>query len=238
MANEKRLLLGGLLLGTLLRIAHTASSIGSPDAVLWFRNMELLNQAGIRAAYLWTPGLNHPPLALALAQGAYKLGARMGLNFPDSFRILTILADLATALLLLRIAKSQAALIFFLSPAAIFISGFHCNSDPIMVMFVVAAIVALLEGWPLAAGVLIACAASIKVIALVALPLLLFTLRGRAVVRFLLGGALTAIVVFGPAFLVSGPVLLRNVFLYTGSKTAWGLPFLAQQLGLRGVGAW
>ena len=223
---ERRVLIGVIVAGVVLRVLHIATSLGSADSVTWTRNVMLTERAGLLAAYLHDPGLNHPPLGLAIARMVSDAGSLFGIQFQDAFRLLQTLADIVTTLALARVGGLWAASVFMLSPAAIFISGFHCQSDPLMTMFLVLAVVATIERRPLAAGLAIGCAGGIKIIALVALPLLLLRFRGRAIVRFLGAAAAVALLVFGPAIAATGTVVLRNVFGYTGLYVSWGLNYI------------
>ena len=222
----KRSVIAALAAGTLLRIVQLATSLGSPDSLTWYQNVRLMEHVGVLPSYLHDPGLNHPPLSLALAYFAHVIGSSFGLDFPDSFRLLQTLADVITTLALARIGKEYAATFFALSPAAIFISGFHCQSDPTMIMFVVLAVLAAIEKRPELAGIAIGCATGIKIIGLVALPLIALTFLWRALPRYLIAAILTITVIFLPAVIVTGPVVLKQVFGYTGPSAGWGLILL------------
>jgi Gpi18-like mannosyltransferase len=239
LSTERRLFLVAIVAGIAARILQTATSLGSLDAALWFRFAELIERVGILHSYAETTLMNHPPLALAIAKVTNRIGIACGLEFQDSFRLLQIAADVVTALVLVRIARRQvratgamfAALLFFLSPAVVFISAFHCNSDPLMMMFVTIAIAAALEGKPLVAGAALACATGIKIVPLLAGPLFLFAFENRRQrMRFLAACIVGAAVIFLPAIVVSGPRFLQQVFGYTGFVRAWGLPLLAHVL--------
>lgn len=237
-------LTAGIVLGVLLRIIHTFSSLGSLDALIWFRWVELVERVGVLESYRYSDLMNHPPLALWVAQYSGRVGLFFGLEFQDSFRLLQTAADIVSAVVLFKLVSRfgsfsgatplQVSLLFFLSPASIFVSGFHCNSDPLMIMLLLLAILEASEKRAAAAGLLIAASVGIKIIALVALPFLFLVLRGRKRVVFLTLAVLGGFVVFLPGILVSGPVFLRNVFGYSGMVTGWGLRLLA---GWASVGA-
>jgi len=232
---ESTVLAGGLGLGTILRAVQIATSVGSIDAYFWTRHVELVEKHGVFGAYARAEVINHPPLALELALWTKRLGALIGLQFYDSFRALQCIADVVTALALLRLARrvghehpSFAALVFYLSPATIFISAFHCNSDPLMMMLVVLAMVAAIEEHPLAGGLLIGAAVGIKIIAFAALPLIFLACRGwKARAAFAGAAAIVGAIVFVPALVVTGPDVIHNIFGYTGWKGGWGLPLIA-----------
>ena len=221
--RERRILVAVIAAGVVLRVLHLATSLGTADSVTWTRNVMLTERFGVLGAYLHDSGLNHPPLGLAIARLMSDAGALLGVQFPDMFRLLQTLADVVTTLALARLAGLHAATLFMLSPAAIFISGFHCQSDPLMTMFLVLAVA---SRRPLVAGVLIGCAAGIKIIALVALPLILLRFRGRDILYYMGGAAAVLALVFGPAVAVTGTAVLRNVFGYTGLFVSWGLNYV------------
>lgn len=237
--SERAILLIGLGAGAVLRIVQIATSIGSVDAYFWTRHVEFVEKFGVLGAYHVSRVINHPPFALGIALVTKRLGALFGLQLFDSFRILQGVADVVTAFALLAIARRLGrddgvwiALVFFLSPAAIFISAFHCNSDPLMVMFIVLAILAVVNERPILAGLLIGAACGIKIIAFPVLPLLLFGFRGwKARVQFLVTAAVVGTLIFVPPVVVSGWVAIRNIFLYTGWRGAWGIPLVINVIG-------
>lgn len=221
--RERRILVAVIAAGVVLRVLHVVTSVGSADSVTWMRNVLNTEQFGILGAYLHDPGLNHPPLGLAVARWTSDLGTLIGLQFNDAFRLLQTLADVVTTLVLMRLGGLWAAGAFMLSPAAIFITGFHCQSDPLMTMFLVLAVV-VRKPW--VAGVMIGFAAGIKIIALVALPLVMLRFRGRDLLLYLSAALAVMAAVFAPAVAATGTVVLRNVFGYTGLTVPWGLNYV------------
>lgn len=228
-----------LVAGTVLRALHLTTTIGTIDAVLWTRFSELIASVGILNAYEHSRLLNHPPLALVIARATQAIGGAFGVEFHNGFRALQSMADVITTVALLRIAHhvpgrtatATPALFFFLSPAAIFISAFHCNSDPLMMMFLVLAVAAVLAERPALAGLLLACATGIKIVPLLAGPLFLLALRDRRARLVFLGtAAVTSGVIFLPAVAAKGSLFLEQVFGYAGVIRSWGFPLLLQLL--------
>jgi len=237
--SQRATLLIGLAAGAILRTVQLATSIGSVDAYFWSRHVDFVERYGAWSAYHVSRVINHPPFGLEIALLTKRLGAAVGLHFFDSFRILQCVADLVTALALYAIARrvgradrAWIALVFFLSPTAIFVSAFHCNSDPLMVMFIVLALLATVEDRPILAGLLIGAGCGVKIIAFVALPLLLFGFREwRSRLRFLITSALVGAAIFIPPIIVSGWVSIRNIFGYTGWGGGWGFPLMINLAG-------
>jgi hypothetical protein len=233
--SERAIFRGGLILGIVLRIIQIATSIGSSDALWWTKHVSVVEHLGVFRAYTYSPLVNHPPLALEIAKLTARFGALIGITFPDAFRGLQGIADVVTFFALARMARfsgesrTWVSVVFFLSPATIFISAFHCNSDPLMTMLVVVAMLAVAERYPLLGGIAIGAATGIKIIALAALPVLFLGCRGvRERVRFTLAAAVTGALIFLPAMIVTGPVVFRNIFGYIGTASGWGLPLLGR----------
>lgn len=229
--------------GALLRIALTWTSIGTVDMLLWFRFSERIASHGIFGAYTTTSLLNHPPLALLIVHAMDRFANLTGIEFTSVFRTVTGLADLVTVLALARMSgprEHAAPLLFYLSPAAIFVSAFHGNTDPLMMMLVVLAVAAVMRERPIAGGFLLAAAVGIKVLPLFVGPLLLLACRDlRARIRFLVAALAGAALIFVPAMIVLGPSFLKQIFGYAGFvKNAWGIPLVLYRLGIGGDASW
>src|SRR6266849_6557835 len=161
-----------------VRLILIATSFGSTDALLLMAYTHLAERHGIGPAYQYAPYLNHPPLSGAIMNAADRLGSAVGLEFSDAFRLLQTLADCATAALLCRLGKSkEAAAFFFVSPAAIFLSGFHCTADPTMMALLVASV------WT-TSGALFGLASGIKIAPLPLAPFFLISLDWRRRILF------------------------------------------------------
>jgi hypothetical protein len=234
--KERRLFILVLAAGSLLRALQLTTSIGTVDAILWTRWVELIERVGVLYVYPHHELMNHPPLSLLIARSLHRLGSTAGLELHESFRLVQCLADLITAITLMKIVErmpqpqklAYAPAFFYLSPAAIFLSAFHCNTDPTMVMFLTLAVAAAVHERPVLAGVLLGCASGIKIVPLLAGPFFLFVFRtGRARLRFLSAGAVVAAIIFIPPLIVSGHFFVDRVLLYQGMIRSWGLPLLS-----------
>jgi hypothetical protein len=233
------ILLSGLVFGLFLRVVQLGTSIGTVDVANWLSHLRYVSKLGLLHVYEAPSLINHPTLALAISLWTLRGGARLGLEFYDSFRLLMSFADVVTACALYSVARllghrgPWVALLFFLSPAAIFISAFHCNSDPLMVMFVVLALLACIRRQPILTGLLIGAAFSIKIIAFVAFPVLLFFFtRWSERFRVAVSAGLVGVAVFVPPLFASGSAEIGKVFGYRGWPEAWGLRILVNLAGL------
>src|SRR5882672_11404393 len=86
-----------------IRLLLIATSFGSTDALLSMTWTHLAERFGIGPAYHYSPYLNHPPLSLSIMIAADRLGSRVGLEFPDAFRLFQVVSDLISTGLLYKL---------------------------------------------------------------------------------------------------------------------------------------
>lgn len=218
------------------RVALTVTTLGTNDAMFWTTWLGLVKRVGIAASYGHTQMMNHPPPALALMLLLDHAAQLLHVPFIVAFRFAQIAADALSAFALYRIGREEGsargrglALFVLLSPAAAFVSGFHCNSDPAMtaLMMLAAAMHIGAPRRPLVSGALLAAAGGIKIVPLLLLPLFVTHAEKHERKRFLLAFTVVLGISFLPAVLLGGPVVIRNIFGYAG-----GLPY---EWGITGV---
>jgi hypothetical protein len=126
-----------------------------------------------------------------------------------------------------------------ISPASILISGFHGNTDPIMMAFVLASIF-LIESQraPWTAGISLGMALNIKLAALLFVPAMLLYVSGTRRKLVVAAGAAATFLAGSMPYLVQEPHLILT--RVTGYKSAWGwwgigrlCEILAREGGLR-----
>lgn len=227
-----------LLAGLIVRLALTTTSIGTNDVIFTIMWARLADQYGIAHAYAQNHDLNHPPLSLLTFHLMDLAARRIGIEYTDVFRLVQIAADVVTAAALVRIARLRGvdaravSLMFWLSPAAIAISAFHCNTDSAMVALTTIAVMLALEGHTTWSGVVLALATGIKIVPLLILPIFLIAIRRRRA-SFLAAFAAVVFVIFVPARLIGGPAVWRNIFSYTGFPGKWGVTGVLYTAGTR-----
>jgi Gpi18-like mannosyltransferase len=109
---------------------------------------ESLDQHGLEVTYRSNIAFNHPPLVAHYLELIYQLSQRPWfeqnrLDFPFLLRLPAIVADFGSVLVLLRERKKSpqlripnwALILFALSPVSVMVSGFHGNTDFLMVLF-------------------------------------------------------------------------------------------------------
>jgi len=191
--------------------------------------------------YKVAPDLNHPPSMLHFLSGLLRLSDFTHLPFHFWLRFCGIAADVGSLWLVWRIAGVRiATLLIAISPINILISGFHGNTDSVMIFFVLLAV--WLAGYrdrTALAGAMFGLAFCIKIAPAIAAPVLLFWLpdwRRRA--KFC--GAAAAVVMAGwSPFLFEDPAaVIHQVFGYRSSYGLWGVSWLLRQLAVAWPATW
>ena len=225
-------------------------TMGTNDIVTWKQDLEKLGTEGWEALY--RDGVNsvspagksyhhvqvfsHPPFMLHVLPVWQGLASFTGLPLEFWGADNCSVADLGSLLLLclcrarmpeLRI-RPVALFLFAASPILLLISGFHGNSDPIMMFFVLLSVYFMdVRKQPALSGAILALAMGIKVAALIfAAALLFFNRTNRDKARFFLA---TTGVVAASAF----PYVFQNPFLIlqrlshrSSQPMLWGWSFI------------
>jgi hypothetical protein len=216
--------------GVAVRIILIATTLGSNDAVFMMLFANLAERFGVAHAYVREHGLNHPPLSLLMMQWLARASRMMSVEFTDVLRVVQSAADALTAAALIGIGRianvppRRLALVFFLCPAAIFISAFHCNTDATMVALITCAVLVALRGRAAGAGLLLGLACGIKIVPLFVVPFFFLFLQRRF--RFVAAFGVTLAAIFIPSVVIAGPTVLRNIFGYDTWSGKWGLTAL------------
>ncbi len=225
------------------KVALASRTFGSTDALLWEANLQRLREAGPVALYengtvlrsgdgtpYHSEVFNHPPFMVRLLAMGGWLSARTQLPLRFWLRVVCALADLASIALILAIMRRPqlpvspvALLLVAASPVSLLISGFHGNTDPIMMALLLLSVYLIYRGAPWRAGAALGLAAGIKIVPLLFGPALVFSLSGRKWAAFLAG----AIGVFFAGSLplaIDHPSLIwSHVFGYSPQTGIWGI---------------
>lgn len=230
-------------LGFLLRVLLWQVSEGTNDIRTWARFAKSIELYGLGGTYRLDPFFNHPPLIGLLAFATRRLATTMGVSFGHCFKLVGMMADLGTALLLVAIWRrrsqpdraAQAFAGYGCALCAILISGYHGNTDPVYWFLVLAAVYLLQDRKaPLLAGLTLGAALNVKLIPiLVVLPLVACCRRLVHAARFALGCAI-ALVPFACLVLRLSrddrAGFVRNVFGYTSYREFWGIDLFERAL--------
>jgi len=237
--SHDRIWLSLIAVGILLRIGLALISIGTNDAAAWLRFGDEINRNGLPNTYTIDPDFNHPPIPGYWAAACARLAGSDDAPLHDSvftilFKIAPILGDCLAIYLLYLIWRGQrgkpfalyVAAMFSLSLNAIAVSGYHCNTDSLLIALCLLSLYLIQhKPRPLLAGLALAAAINIKLIPVLLIPGLLLHLKSwRHAVKFILGLAI-GVLPFIPALLAVRTQFLDNAVRYNSILDRWGINY-------------
>jgi tetratricopeptide (TPR) repeat protein len=186
---------------------------------------------------------NHPPSMIPVLRALDGLANASGVFFPFWLRLLPTLADAGTLWLVYRMAKPRLGesrtrwglLLLAGSPALLLVSGFHGNTDSVMMFFLVLSVyLTERRQSDLPAGVAFGLAACVKLVPIIALPaLLLYRGDWRGRLQFCCGAAGVIAACWIPWMLPDMKQAVTQVLGYRGMYGHWGLSWLASHFFAR-----
>lgn len=233
------LIIASALVALTLKLAIAFNTLGSNDVVTFYGYGKALSQHSLEWTYRHRISFNHPPLTAYYLRAISRLGdstsfRESGLTFPFLLRLPGILADLVVVIAILWLARtdgriripSWALALFALSPVSLMVSGFHGNTDPVMVMFLVLAAICTVRNKPVLGGLFFALSCQVKIIPLLFFPIFFFFWSSRrALVPFLLPFLLSSALLWIEP-LTQFPILFfRNVLSYGSFWGIWGITY-------------
>jgi hypothetical protein len=224
------------------KVAIAARTFGATDALLWEANLRQLREVGPTALYengtilrndevpYHSEVFNHPPFMVRLLSLGGWLSEQTGMPFRFWLRLACAVADLASTILILGIMRGSqlptspvALFLVAASPISLLISGFHGNTDPIMMAFLLLAVYFVHKGAPCRAGAALGLAAGIKIVPLLLAPALALSLLGRKRAVFIIG-AIGVFFVGSLPLVIDHPGLIwSHVFGYSPQTGIWGI---------------
>ncbi len=233
------LIIAAALVALLFKLVIAFNTFGTNDVVTFYEFGKALNENGLEWTYCHSSSFNHPPLTAYFLRAIYQLHHRPfcgenGIAFPFLLRLPGILADFVTVLALLAFPKrgrqfffpTWALTLFALSPVSFMVSGFHGNTDPVMVMLLVLAAVFLTHGKPIWCGLFLALACQIKIIPLLLLPIFfLFWLARRRALVFALPFLFALLLLWAEPLLKFPLLFVKNVLFYGSFWGIWGITY-------------
>ena len=232
------------LVAMTLKLAIAYNTIGTNDAVFFYGFAKVLSEHGLQWTYEHSRYFNHPPLTAYYLRSIFALTEQrwcqdLGIHFPFLLRLPGIIADFLVVLILLQFRKidiripTWALALFALSPVSLMVSGFHGNTDPVMILFLVCAVWMCLCNQPIFAGLFFALSCQIKIVPLLLLPAFVFYWFSQKRIRgFLITGALTTLVLWSEPLLKFPVLFAKNVLAYGSYWGIWGITYLFRATGL------
>ena len=219
----------------LLKAWMAFKTAGAPDITVWKDFLLHVKQCGLcvyetggvmqHARGTRLNPFNHPPFIIHFLRFVDFVSTIGGLRFETAFRLITSIVDLGSAVVVYKLLRKEqlfrpaSFLLYLLAPASIIISGYHGNTDTVMIFFVL--LTALLIERPIAAGVALGMALSIKIVPIMFIPVFLFYLTKNR--RWFIAAAAATFLIASVPFLFESPLLItREVLGYRGISGRWG----------------
>ncbi len=239
-ANVWIILAAVIALGLKLNIALNTE--GTNDVYFFHQFGHDMAQHGLEWTYTNRVMFNHPPPVAYFLQGLFQVSQSPslrdnGVTYPFLLRLPGIIADLAVVLILMRLRErwrlpTWSLILLALTPVSLMVSGFHGNTDPVLVLCVVAAAYFCVKERPILCGVALAAACGIKIIPLLLLPLFFsFWWTRKRAPQFSL--SFVAVVAAYSAYpLLNFPVAFaKNVLAYGSYWGIWGITYWLRLTG-------
>ncbi len=248
----RRTIAGLAVVALACKLALAWCTVGTNDMRTWEADLQVITSEGGPAVYkqlvpIYEDGkvahkvvFNHPPLMISVLRVWGWLAEQTGVPFRFWLRATSSLADLGTLALLYLAARSgvwrvggPALCVLAASPVALFVSGFHGNSDPIMIFLVVGSAFLLERGHHVVgSGLLLGLAMEIKIVPVLLVPAMLLMLPSyRQRVIWCASAACTALLPALP-YSVVALRMAKNIFGYPSNQGVWGLSYLYEALSL------
>lgn len=239
-----RWVLAAAALALLIKLLIAWNTFGTNDVLTFYVFAKSLSVYGLEWTYQSTILFNHPPLTADFLRGIFYLHhlplfQTVGITFPFLLRLPGIMADFVVVGLLLQLNRSQADRIptwamitFALSPLSIMVSGYHGNTDAVMVMFLVAAAYFCVRDQPVFCGLFLALSTQVKIAPLLLTPIFFFYwMHRRKSISFTLPFALASLVLWSEPVLKFPQVFFGNVLSYSSFWGIWGISYLLRLTG-------
>ena len=221
-----------------LKVALALQTQGTNDIVYWEVFLATLKDAGGIGVYqqIVIFNFNHPPFMLHLLRVMDAFAEATGLPFAFWLRVPSIVADAGSLVTVARLLASHpirdrrhptgaSLALLAVAPVSIMVSGFHGNTDSVMIFFMLLSLYCLdAKRNPWLAGAAFGMAINIKVVPLIFVPALaLYLWKRREFSQYF--GTCTGVVLLGSMpYILQDPLLVaRNVLGYGSYYGYWGI---------------
>jgi len=223
----------------LVKLALALKTYGTNDVYAYDQFSTWSRYLGVELYHV-DPLFNHPPSMIYLLHTISWLAGATRLPFQFWLRLPGILADAANLWIVWKLLGDRVTersvfwslILLAAAPTLILISGFHGNTDSLVIFFLLLAIYLVERGasaW--AVGAAFGLAHCIKIFPAIAGPLLLLHLarRGRKL-KFCAAAGAVLMAAWSPFIFQDPRAVIGNVFGYRSVYGQWGLSYLVQHL--------
>ena len=228
-------------LALLVKLYLAVTSEGSADVIGFADHLAKIRELGVGVYYVKGPfnnPFNSPPFIIHALRALGFLTDATRLSFSFWLRLPAILADTGSLFVVWKILNQKPSLprspllllLLALCPVSIMVSGYHGNTDPLMIFLTLLAIYLIERGerWWLA-GLAFGMALNIKVAPLIFAPAICFYLPGMRARAQYFGAAAAAFILGSLPYILLDPSILRNVFGYSSLYGQWGWSALLER---------
>lgn len=230
------------LAALLLKLLLAVKTYGTNDVYRYEAFMAASRYLGV-LIYRALPDFNHPPSMIHFLGIIGRLSRMSGLPFPFWLRLPGILADAGSVLVVWKILGPRvqelsirwSLLLFAAAPPLIVISGFHGNTDSVMIFFLLLSVYWNEKGnhiW--LAGAMFGLSMCFKITPVIVAPAMYFYLRDMKQRVAFFGAAGGILLVAWSPYLFQDPIfILRQIFGYRSLYGHWGLSYFSSRLANR-----
>lgn len=224
------ILVAAATVATLIKLLLAWFTFGTNDVATWAAfaaNAKLCGACVYELPGPYGDPFNHPPFIIHFLKLLPD-----GPLFPFVLRLPSIVADIGTIYFVSRLLPSLRTLVLVvlcLNPISLLISGFHGNTDPMMVCWILAALYFVKKEHYWMAGFAFGMALNVKVLPLLLLPTFLLHVHKRGIFS---GSALITFMVPALPYMLHLKTIVGSVLGYKGLFINWGITHYADLAGL------
>lgn len=220
-----------IAVGMMIRIVLAGISDGTNDFLIWTAIATTISEKGFIEAYRSLEYLNHPPLAAVWSWVALQSGVWFSLMM----KIPAIVGDALSIALLGKIWLERgdlkhargAMLAMALSPIALIISGYHCNTDNLYAFFSLLAMYLIgMRGRFFVGGLALGAAINVKLIPVLLIPVTLSMCRNWRQAAYLAAGLAMWVIPFLPLIVLAPEAVKTNMLSYVPVVSRWGVAYI------------
>jgi len=246
-AKERPYVLAAAAIALIAKLVIAWNTFGTNDVLISYLFGRTISEEGLGAMYRTTILFNHPPLTAYYLRWIYELQRlpaleSLGITFPFLLRLPGILSDFVVVAVLVDLgrrvpgfrAPTWAMMLFALSPVSLMVSGYHGNTDPVMVIFLVLAAYFCVRDEAILSGIFFALSVQVKIIPLLLFPFFFFFwVNRRSFLRFALSAAIISLILWFQPLFQFPALFIKNVLSYSSFWGIWGISYLIRLTGLK-----